>query len=161
MLKHAAAASLALLATTAMPASAAPFMIVGNDEKPGTDAQGKPIVNPAGNDTVVIFDLAKPEEPTVVATLKLENSIVGPPTNLAIAPDGSIALVADSMTVVEDNGTRKLAPDRQAVRHRPQGQSAQARADALPSASSRRACRSAPRATWRWWPTAPTARSAS
>jgi DNA-binding beta-propeller fold protein YncE len=58
----------------------------------------------------VIFDLAKPEEPTVVATLKLENSIVGPPTNLAIAPDGSIALVADSMTVADDNGTRKLAP---------------------------------------------------
>ena len=62
MLKH-AAACLALLATTAMPASAAPYMIVGNDEKPGTDAEGKPVVNPAGNDTVVIFDLANPEEP--------------------------------------------------------------------------------------------------
>jgi DNA-binding beta-propeller fold protein YncE len=109
MLKH-AAACLALLATSAMPASAAPFMIVGNDEKPGTDADGKPAVNPAGNDTVVIFDLAKPEEPTVVATLKLENSIVGPPTNLDIAPNGSIALVADAMTVIDDNGTRKLAP---------------------------------------------------
>jgi DNA-binding beta-propeller fold protein YncE len=109
MLKH-AAACLALLATTAMAAGAAPYMIVGNDEKPGTDAEGKPVVNPAGNDTVVIFDLAKPEAPTVVATLKLENSIVGPPTNLAIAPDGSIALVADSMTVADDNGTRKLAP---------------------------------------------------
>ena len=69
-----------------MPASAAPYMIVGNDEKPGTDAQGKPVINPAGNDTVVIFDLAKPEEPKVVATLKLENSIVGPPTNLASRP---------------------------------------------------------------------------
>ncbi|HEV7546986.1 MAG TPA: YncE family protein, partial [Reyranella sp.] len=109
MLKH-AAACLALLATTAMPASAAPYMIVGNDEKPGTDADGKPVVNPAGNDTVVIFDLAKPEEPTAVATLKLENSIVGPPTNLDIAPNGSIALVADAMTVIDDNGTRKLAP---------------------------------------------------
>jgi len=109
MLKH-AAACLALLATTAMSANAAPFMIVGNDEKPGTDAEGKPVVNPAGNDTVVIFDLAKPEEPTVVATLKLENSIVGPPTNLDIAPNGSIALVANAMTVTDDNGTRKLAP---------------------------------------------------
>jgi len=85
-------------------------MIVGNDEKPGVDAQGKAIINPTGNDTVVIFDLAKPEDPQVVATLKLENSIVGPPTNLAISPDNSIALVADSMTVVEDNGARKLAP---------------------------------------------------
>ena len=110
MLKYAAAASLALFATAAMPASAAPYMIVGNDEKPGTDAQGKPVVNPADNDTVVIFDLANPEEPTVAATLKLENSVVGPPTNLAIAPDNSIALVADSMTVSEENGTRKLVP---------------------------------------------------
>ncbi len=49
-------------------------MIVGNDEKPGTDAQGKPVVNPTGNDTVVIFDLARPEDPKVVASLKLENS---------------------------------------------------------------------------------------
>jgi DNA-binding beta-propeller fold protein YncE len=110
MLKHAAVAGLALLATTALPAGAAPYMIVGNDEKPGTDAQGKPIVNPTGNDTVVIFDLANPEEPKAVATLKLENSIVGPPTNLDIAPDNSIALVADAMTVVEDGGTRKLVP---------------------------------------------------
>ena len=95
LLKHCAAASLALLATTAIPALAAPYMIVGNDEKPGTDAQGKPIVNPTGKDTILIVDLAKPEEPKVVATLPLENSIVGPPTNLAISPNGSIALVAE------------------------------------------------------------------
>jgi DNA-binding beta-propeller fold protein YncE len=110
MPKHAATASLLLLAATAMPVGAAPYMIVGNDEKPGADAQGKPIVNPTGNDTVAIFDLAKPEDPQLVVALKLENSIVGPPTNLAISPNGSIALVADSMTVAEDNGTRKLVP---------------------------------------------------
>ena len=110
MLKHAATASLALLVATAIPANAAPYMIVGNDEKPGTDAQGKPVVNPTGNDTVVIFDLANPEDPKVVASLKLENSIVGPPVNLAISPNGSIALVADSMTVAEENGTRKMVP---------------------------------------------------
>jgi DNA-binding beta-propeller fold protein YncE len=110
MLKHAVAASLALLATTAIPARTAPYMIVGNDEKPGTDAQGKPIVNPSGKDTILIVDVAKPEDPKIVATLPLENSIVGPPTNLAISPNGSIALVADSMTVAEENGTRKMVP---------------------------------------------------
>ena len=130
MLKHAAAASLVLLATTAVPAGAAPYMIVGNDEKPGTDPQGKPMVNPTGNDTVVIFDLAKPEEPKIVATLKLENSIVGPPTNLAISPNGSIALVADF-----DDGRRRQrraqdGADRQAVGHRHEGQPAEAGADA-------------------------------
>ncbi len=110
MLKSAAGASLALLAAVVAPVNAAPYMIVGNDEKPGMDAQGKPIVNPTGNDTVVIFDLADPENPKVVVSLKLENSIVGPPTNLAISPNGNIALVADSMTVSEDNGVRKMVP---------------------------------------------------
>ena len=109
--KH-GAAMLALLSGLAVSSAvhAAPFMIVGDDEKPGTDAQGKPIVNPTGNDAVLIVDLAKPEDPKIVASLPLENSIVGPPVNLAISPNGAIALVADSMTVSEDNGVRKMVP---------------------------------------------------
>ena len=101
--------AIALLAAISS-AQAAPFMIVGDDEKPGVDAQGKAIVNPAGNDAILIVDLAKPEAPKIVVSLPLENTIVGPPTNLAISPNGSIALVADSMTVTEDNGVRKLVP---------------------------------------------------
>jgi DNA-binding beta-propeller fold protein YncE len=109
MLWHAAAtaAGLLLAANTAL---AAPYMIVGNDEKVLWDDQGKSIISPSGKDTVQIVDLAKPEAPKIVATLQLENSIVGPPTNLAISPDNSIALVADSMTVVDDNGARKMVP---------------------------------------------------
>ncbi len=80
--------------SVATAARAAPFMIVGDDEKVATDAQGKPVVNPTGNDAVLIVDLAKPEDPKIVASLPLENSIVGPPVNLAISPNGAIALVA-------------------------------------------------------------------
>jgi len=110
-LKQCAACGFALLAaTSAIPVAAAPFMIVGNDEKPGTDAQGKPLINPTGKDTVQIVDLAQPEAPTIVATLQLENSIIGPPVNLAISPNGAIALVADAVTVAEENGTRKIVP---------------------------------------------------
>jgi len=110
-LKHSVACGLAILtAAGAAPAVAAPFMIVGNDEKPGTDAQGKPVVNPSGKDTVQIIDLARPEAPQIIATLPLENSIVGPPTNLAISPSGRIGLVADSMAVAEVDGARKLVP---------------------------------------------------
>ena len=101
--------ALALLAA-ASAAQAAPFMIVGNDEKAGFDAAGKAMVNPTGNDTVSIVDLAKPEDPKIVATLALENSIVGPPTNLAISPKGTIALIADSVTVTQDNGANKVVP---------------------------------------------------
>lgn len=111
-LQRRAAPVLALLCGLAVTTAvrAAPFMIVGDDEKPGTDAQGKPMVNPTGNDAVLIVDLANPEAPKIVASLPLENSIVGPPTNLAISPTGAIALVADSMTVAEDNGVRKMVP---------------------------------------------------
>jgi len=111
LLKYGAASMLALLAAANVTsARAAPWLIVGNDEKPGTDAQGKPMVNPTGKDTVLIIDLAKPEAPRIAATLQLENSIVGPPTNLAISPNNSMALVADAMTVAEENGVRKMVP---------------------------------------------------
>ena len=39
--------------------------------------------------------------------MPLENSVVGPPVNLDISPDGSIALVADSVTVVTEGDTLK------------------------------------------------------
>ena len=107
---HLCAILFGVAAAAISPARAAPFMIVGNDEKPGTDAQGKPIVNPTGNDSVLIVDVADPEAPKIVANLPLENSIAGPPTNVAISPLGTIALVADSMTVAEENGVRKMVP---------------------------------------------------
>ncbi len=107
--RYLGAASIVVL-SSASAVWAAPYMIVGTDQKPGTDAQGKPVVNPTGADRVLIVDLAEPEVPKIVATLPLENSIVGPPTNVAIAPDGKLALVADSMTVAEANGARKLVP---------------------------------------------------
>lgn len=112
MLRRRTAPMLALLSglTVTQAALAAPFMIVGDDEKVSTDAQGKPVINPTGNDAILIIDLAKPEAPKIVASLPLENSVVGPPVNLAISPNGSIALVADSMTVTEDNGVRKMVP---------------------------------------------------
>jgi DNA-binding beta-propeller fold protein YncE len=90
---------------------AAPLMIVGNDEKLLWDDQGKPIVSPAGKDSVVILDLADPESPKIVVNLPLKNSIVGPPVNLAIDPTNSIALVADSIDVTKDGDAFKQAPD--------------------------------------------------
>jgi DNA-binding beta-propeller fold protein YncE len=46
-----------------------------------------------------------------VATLALDNTIAGPPTNLAITADERLALVANSMNVVEENGVRRQVPD--------------------------------------------------
>ncbi len=45
----------AVLATTAC---AAPYLIVGNDEKLLWDDEGKPVLSPPGRDNVLIVDLA-------------------------------------------------------------------------------------------------------
>src|SRR5216683_762515 len=77
-------------------AHAAPLMIVGNDEKLLWDDDGKRVLFPAGKDSVVILDLADPENPKIAANLPLKNSVVGPPVNVAIDPTNTIALVANS-----------------------------------------------------------------
>jgi DNA-binding beta-propeller fold protein YncE len=91
-------------------ARAAPFMIVGDDEKATFD-NGKPVAAPPGKDNVLIVDLANPLEPKIVANLPLKNSVVGPPVNLAIDPTGSVAIVADSMDVIKDGDALKPVPD--------------------------------------------------
>ncbi|MGB6445900.1 MAG: beta-propeller fold lactonase family protein, partial [Xanthobacteraceae bacterium] len=92
-------------------ARAAPFMIVGNDEKVTFDADGKAVLSPPGRDSVLIVDLADPLDPKIVANLPLKNSVVGPPVNLDIDPTGSVAIVADSMDVVKDGDALKQIPD--------------------------------------------------
>ena len=92
-------------------AHAAPLMIVGNDEKLLWDDNSKPIISPAGKDSVLIVDLAEPENPKIVANLPLKNSVVGPPVNVAIDPMNSVALVADSIDVITDGDALKMGPD--------------------------------------------------
>jgi DNA-binding beta-propeller fold protein YncE len=94
-------------------AQAKPFMIVGIDEKVTWDNDGKTILAAPGKDSVLIVDLANPEQPKIVATLPLENSVVGPPVNVDIDPSGSVALVANSVDVVKDGDALKQVPNNQ------------------------------------------------
>jgi DNA-binding beta-propeller fold protein YncE len=95
------------------PSSGKPeLMIVGNDEKQSWDENGKPVVGPPGKDSLSIIDIGTdPLAPKIIATLPLANTIFGPPVNLAITPDASLALVANSMNVVEEGGAWKPVPD--------------------------------------------------
>jgi DNA-binding beta-propeller fold protein YncE len=104
-----AACAVAVLSFSA--ARAAPFMIVGDDEKILWDDNGKPVLSPPGKDAVLILDLADPLNPKIVGNLPLKNSVVGPPVNLAIDPTNSIALVADSIDVIKDGEALKQVPD--------------------------------------------------
>jgi DNA-binding beta-propeller fold protein YncE len=103
--------SLTAASLLASAVQAAPYMIVGNDEKLVWDEQGKPVLSAAGRDSVVILDVAEPETPKIIASLPVKNSIVGPPVNVAITPDGTLALVSDSVDVVKEGGALKQVPD--------------------------------------------------
>ncbi len=106
------AAVAAMLCAGLAPAAAqAQLMIVGNDQKPGLDAERKPTMAGPGKDTVSIIDMSKPAALRIVATIPLDNTVIGPPTNLAITPDRSLALVANSMNAVEKDGKFTPAPD--------------------------------------------------
>jgi DNA-binding beta-propeller fold protein YncE len=73
-------------------------MLVAQDEKVTWDRQGRIHFLPPGKDSVSIFDIGTDAaHPVEVACLPLANSLFGPPTNLAITPDGALALVANSM----------------------------------------------------------------
>jgi DNA-binding beta-propeller fold protein YncE len=91
-------------------AAQAQYLIIGNDEKMAFK-DGKPTLSPPGKDTVTIVDINDRTKPRIVTSLQLENSIVGPPTNLAITPDNKLALVANSVDVVKDGDNLKNVPD--------------------------------------------------
>jgi DNA-binding beta-propeller fold protein YncE len=91
--------------------AAAELMIVGNDEKVVFTDSGMTRAAP-GRDTVSIVDIGtNPEAPRIIVNLPLMNSIFGPPTNLAITPDERLALVANSMNWVQQDGAWKPVPD--------------------------------------------------
>ncbi len=93
-------------------ASHGQLMIVGNDEKITWDDAGKPVFLAPGKDTVSIVDIGtNPESPKIIANFPLMNSIFGPPTNLAITPDERLAIVANSMSWVQEGGAWKGVPD--------------------------------------------------
>jgi DNA-binding beta-propeller fold protein YncE len=105
------ALAVAACATSAMMAPGPQYMIVGNDEKVWWDDAGKPVFQAPGKDTVSIVDISNREAPKIVANLPLMNSIFGPPTNLAISPDESVAIIANSMNWVQDGTNWKAVPD--------------------------------------------------
>jgi DNA-binding beta-propeller fold protein YncE len=86
-------------------------LIVGNDEKQAWDENAKPILRDPGKDTLSIIDISKPGAPQITATIPLINSVVGPPTNLAVTPAGDLAFVANSMEPVVQGWGHRLEPD--------------------------------------------------
>jgi len=111
VLVAAALAGCAGMATSAGPGKRQ-LMLIGNDEKVGFDDAGKQVQSPPGKDTVSIVDIGTdPLAPRIITSLPLQNSIFGPPVNLAITPDQTLAIVANSMNQVQDGAAWKPVPD--------------------------------------------------
>ena len=89
----------------------AQYLVIGDDNKIHWDDAGKPVFTEPGKDEVVIVDIKNPEAPKIVATLPLTNTVIGPPTNLAVTPDESLALVANSIAYQQDGAGWKSVPD--------------------------------------------------
>ncbi len=104
---------LLLTALVAVPSGAqAQLMIVGNDEKVIFNDAGQAAFSAPGKDTVSIVDIGtNPESPRIIANLPLMNSVVGPPTNLAITPDERLAIVANSLNWIQEGAAWKSVPD--------------------------------------------------
>src|SRR6516225_9408863 len=109
--RAAAAAVAGALIVSPSTSALAQTLIIGNDEKQGVDQNAKPIVNEPGHDTLSVIDLSKPEAPRIAATIPLINSVVGPPTNLAIHPSGAFAFVANSLEPITQGWAHRLEPD--------------------------------------------------
>ena len=93
-----------------MAVAATTDMLIGLDSKVTYNAQGQQNVAP-GADAVLVVDISKPGQPRIRASLPLANSLLGPPTNLQITPDGRLGLVANSVTNTQDGSAWKVVPD--------------------------------------------------
>lgn len=100
----------AAFASTQQARASVTDILIGLDSKVAYGRNGQEFVQP-GEDAVLVMDVADPAHPRIRASLKLANSLLGPPTNLQITPDGRLGLVANSVSSVQDGGAWKPAPD--------------------------------------------------
>jgi DNA-binding beta-propeller fold protein YncE len=89
----------------------ADLMIVGGDNKVMFDGPDT-IFEAPGSDVVSVVDIGTdPANPRIIANLLLSNSVFGPPTNLVVTPDESLALVTKAMNWVQTENGWKPEPD--------------------------------------------------
>jgi DNA-binding beta-propeller fold protein YncE len=109
-------AIVALCITSALPLATGPVKAGPNDILIGLDAKvtygPDGSVNGApGKDEVLVMDVTTPAKPVIRARLTLMNSLLGPPTNLQITPDGKLGLIANSVLHTPDANGFKVSPD--------------------------------------------------
>ncbi len=85
-------------------------LLVGLDGKAFFEAAGVRF-GPPGADSVLLIDITDPAHPALGGTLTLNNSVLGPPTNLQITPDGTRGLIASSALNASKGEGWAMTPD--------------------------------------------------
>jgi DNA-binding beta-propeller fold protein YncE len=85
-------------------------ILIGLDQKITYGPNGQ-INGPPGKDEVLIMDVSNPAKPAIRARLPMMNSLLGPPANLQITPDGKLGLVASSVLNTPDANGFTVSPD--------------------------------------------------
>jgi len=88
----------------------AQIVISGNENKIDLTSGGPKVIRPSAPDSISILDFAK-FPPTVEHLLDVPNSVIGPPSNIAITRDRKIALIANSLKIDSTNPTNWVPED--------------------------------------------------
>ena len=88
------------------------LLILGTDEKVNWDDKGVMNTFAPGKDEVIVYEIgAKSKGLKEIVRLPLANSVFGPPANIAITADETLALVANSVRWVQKDGKWMSVPD--------------------------------------------------
>lgn len=86
-------------------------VISGNENKIDLSQGGQDVVRDAEPDSLSFLDFAT-FPPKVEHVTGISNTVIGPPSNIAITPDGRLALVADSLRINPENSNETVPSDR-------------------------------------------------
>jgi len=100
----------ALGMAAAAPASAQ-FLAAGLDEKLTWDEAGNQVLSAAGKDVLCIIDIGLRTRPQILVSIPLPNTVMAPPSNVAVTPDQRLALITNSMEWGQDETNPKPEPD--------------------------------------------------
>ena len=99
--------SVAFLLTTQTPS--AQIMLSGNENKIDLNPGAPVVVTDAQPDSISLLDFAT-FPPTEKHFMDIPNSVIGPPSNIAITPNGKLALIANSLKINPQN-TSEWVPE--------------------------------------------------
>lgn len=85
------------------------WVISGNENKIDLTSGASKVVPHAGPDSLTLLDFAV-FPPSVQHLTNVPNSVLGPPSNIAITPDGSLALIANSIRL-DESAAAKWVPE--------------------------------------------------